>query len=87
MDQKIYILKNRTRIKGPFSLEALPKKLHSGSDLIWYKGLADWTQASLIENFKEFAKSNSTTKAKIPFWKRVSNSLYILTPIFLYLFF
>ena len=75
MDEKIYILKNRTKIKGPYTLETLPKKLESGNDLIWYKGLADWTRASLIDSFKEFAKSNSTSKAKIPFWKRVGAHL------------
>ena len=71
MDEKIYILKNRTRIKGPYTFEALQEKLHSGNELIWYKGLADWTKVSLIDSFKDLAKSNTSTKLKVPFWKQL----------------
>jgi len=71
MEKKIYILKNRTRIEGPYTTEMLPQKLHSGNDLIWYKGLADWTRASLIDSFKEIVKSNPSSKRKVPFWKQL----------------
>ncbi len=74
MDDKIYILKNRTRIKGPYTVETLPQKLQSGNDLIWYKGLADWTKVSLVDSFKELAKSNQSTKTKVSFWKRIEGS-------------
>ena len=53
MEKKIYILKNRKRIAGPYNVETLPQKLNSGNELIWYKGLTDWTKVSLIDSFKD----------------------------------
>lgn len=71
MDDKIYILKNRTRIKGPYTLEVLPQKIQSPNDLVWYKGLTDWTKVSLIDSFKDLVKTNQSTKIKPPFWKQL----------------
>ncbi len=53
MDQKIYILRNRKLIRGPYSLGVLKSKLLSKDDLIWYQGLPDWTRAHLIDQVKE----------------------------------
>ncbi|TAG11369.1 MAG: DUF4339 domain-containing protein [Sphingobacteriia bacterium] len=61
MDQKIYILRNRKLIRGPYNLQALKSKLLSKDDLIWYQGLPDWTRAHLIDQVKElFAERPQT---------------------------
>ena len=71
MEKKIYILKNRKRIAGPYNVETLLQKLNSGNELIWYQGLTDWTKVSLIDSLKDLAKSCPSTKIKTPFWKQL----------------
>ena len=48
MDQ-IYILKKQKLMYGPYTLKVIKQKGLKQTDLIWYKGLADWTPA---ENLK-----------------------------------
>lgn len=61
MDQKIYILRNRKMIRGPYNLQTLKAKLLSKNDLIWYQGLPDWTHAHLIDQVKELFSDSPTT--------------------------
>ncbi len=66
MDQKIYILRNRKLIRGPYSLQTLKSKLLSKDDLIWYQGLPDWTRAHLIDQVKElFAETPQMVQSSV----------------------
>ena len=67
MSKKIYILKNRKRLAGPYTLEMLQSKLLYGSELIWYEGLPDWTQAKLVDGIKDVTNfsENLRTKTKV----------------------
>ena len=47
--EKIYILKKKKLMYGPYTLEVIKEKGLKQSDLIWYQGLSDWTP---VENVK-----------------------------------
>jgi hypothetical protein len=63
MNKKIYILKNRKQLAGPYTLEMLKQKPLTGSELIWFQGLPDWTEAKLVDGIKELTNELSA-KAK-----------------------
>ena len=64
MNKKIYILKNRKQLAGPYTLEMLKQKPLTGSELIWFEGLPDWTQAKFVECIKEVANFSNTLRTK-----------------------
>ncbi|MDP1843717.1 MAG: GYF domain-containing protein [Sediminibacterium sp.] len=68
-DKKIYILKNRLHIRGPYTLEMLKNKTLTQSDLVWYDGLPDWTKAHLLDPLKDFVKLDKMPE-RSSFWKR-----------------
>ena len=68
MDKKIYILKNRVHIRGPYTLEMLKTKSLANGDLVWYDGLADWTQVHLLDHLKDLVTIEKPARAS--FWKR-----------------
>ncbi len=67
MNKKIYILKTPKQLAGPYTLETLKDKPLTGSELIWFEGLPDWTEAKLIEGIKEFTNFSDSilTKSKV----------------------
>jgi hypothetical protein len=67
MNKKIYILKNRKQLAGPYTLEMLKQKPLTGSELIWFQGLPDWTEAKLVDGIKELTNFSNTlsTKTKV----------------------
>lgn len=46
---KIYILKRKNLLRGPYTVDALKQKGLHKYDLIWYKGLPDWTPAQQVD--------------------------------------
>jgi hypothetical protein len=64
MNKKIYILKNRKQLAGPYSLEVLKEKQLTGSELIWFEGLPDWTQAKLVDSIREAANFSDKLRTK-----------------------
>jgi hypothetical protein len=70
MDKKIYILKNRLRLTGPYTLEKLKEKSFNGNVLVWYDGLSDWTEMELLEPLKEFINKERRAIKRDSFWKR-----------------
>ena len=62
MSKKIYILKNRRQLAGPYSLEMLKEKQLTGSELIWFEGLPDWTEAKLVDGIKDLANFSDTIR-------------------------
>ncbi len=69
-NKKIYILKNRLRLTGPYTLDMLKEKSFSGNELVWYEGLSDWTEMELIDPLKEFINKERIAIKKDSFWKR-----------------
>ena len=69
MDPKIYILRNRKLIRGPYTLEKIKSKLLSKDDLIWYQGLPDWTKAHLVDQVRELINEHTFEPAQSPFQK------------------
>ncbi len=69
MEKKIYILKNRMHIRGPYTLDMLKNKTLTQTDLVWYDGLPDWTKVDLLDQLKEFVKLEKMPE-KSSFWKR-----------------
>ena len=55
--KKIYILKKKKLMHGPFSLEHLKEKGVKSDDLVWYEGLADWVSATDVDFLKPFLVS------------------------------
>jgi len=58
---KIYILKKRKIIHGPYTLEALKNKGLRYNDLAWYNGLEDWTPVDKVEIFNDVKKRRSSS--------------------------
>lgn len=50
---KIYYIFNGNIKKGPFTLDQLKEETLTQSTLIWYDGLADWTNVYNVEEIKE----------------------------------
>ncbi len=69
-NKKIYILKNRLRLTGPYTLDKLKEKSFSGNELVWYEGLADWTEMELLDPLKEFIDKERRAIKQDSFWKR-----------------
>ncbi|MBX9732474.1 MAG: DUF4339 domain-containing protein [Chitinophagaceae bacterium] len=55
MDLKIYILRGRKLIRGPYTLDTIKHKTLSYNDLVWYQGLPDWTRVEQVEEVKHLA--------------------------------
>ena len=53
MDQ-IYILKKKKLMYGPYTLQVIKEKGLKQTDLIWYKGLVDWTPVENVKNLSDF---------------------------------
>lgn len=49
---KIYVLKKKVIIRGPYTTETLSKRGLRETDLIWYEGLKDWTLPKEIDHLK-----------------------------------
>ena len=45
---KIYLLKNKKVLIGPFTVEKLIERTVRPTDMVWYEGLTDWMQASKL---------------------------------------
>ncbi|MBL7761728.1 MAG: DUF4339 domain-containing protein [Sediminibacterium sp.] len=69
MEKKIYVLKNRMHMRGPYTLDMLRNKPLHQDDLVWYDGLPDWTKAHFLDQIKDFVKSEKSP-ARSGFWKR-----------------
>ena len=55
MDLKIYILRGRKLIRGPYTLDTIKHKTLTYNDLVWYQGLPDWTRVEQVEEVKHLA--------------------------------
>jgi hypothetical protein len=53
---KIYVLKRKVIIRGPYTSETLFKRGVKETDMIWYEGLADWTLPKDIDSLKHSIK-------------------------------
>lgn len=45
----IYILKKSKLLKGPYTLDILKDKGIRSTDMVWFKGLEDWTEAKNVQ--------------------------------------
>ncbi len=74
MDLKIYILRGRKLIRGPYTLDTITHKTLSYNDLVWYQGLPDWTRVEQVEEVRHLAVEESTpTESNI--FKKVKSIL------------
>lgn len=55
----IYLLKKNKLLKGPYTLDVLKDKGLKASDMVWFKGLDDWTEAKNVEILDEIIESKS----------------------------
>ena len=46
--QKIYILKRGRILLGPYTIAKLEERTLKPTDMIWYDGLPDWTEAQTV---------------------------------------
>ncbi|MBR2647621.1 MAG: DUF4339 domain-containing protein [Sediminibacterium sp.] len=66
MDLKIYILRGRKLIRGPYTLDTIKHKTLTYNDLVWYQGLPDWTRVEQVEEVKHLAiEENARTENRI----------------------
>ncbi|MFL9485632.1 GYF domain-containing protein [Chitinophagaceae bacterium LWZ2-11] len=68
---KIYILKRKMLIRGPYTLHALQKRGLQNNDMIWYEGLKDWMPATQVDLFAGIVKYHEIHKQKNSFFERV----------------
>lgn len=62
---KIYILKKKKYMYGPYTTESLKQNVIKQGDMIWYEGLKDWQPVEEMDFFAEFVgktKDNKVTK-------------------------
>jgi len=52
--EKIYILKKKKLMYGPYSLDYIKEKGIKTNDLVWYDGLKDWVIAQDVDFLKPF---------------------------------
>ncbi|MBX9778958.1 MAG: DUF4339 domain-containing protein [Chitinophagaceae bacterium] len=66
MDLKIYILRGRKLIRGPYTLDTIKHKTLTYNDLVWYQGLPDWTRVEQVEEVKHLAiEENARTENRM----------------------
>lgn len=68
---KIYVLRHRNILRGPYSLQMLRQKGLKGHDLIWYKGLQDWISPMEIDTLAQIVKETKESKSNTSFFKRL----------------
>ena len=61
---KIYILKKKKLMYGPYTFEAIREKGLRQTDMIWFSGLNDWTPVDKIDALSVFVKSSKTHQPK-----------------------
>ncbi len=49
---KIYILKKKKYMYGPYTTESLKQNVIKQGDMIWYEGLKDWQPVEEIDFFQ-----------------------------------
>jgi hypothetical protein len=74
MDLKIYILRGRKLIRGPYTLDMLKHKTLSYNDLVWHQGLPDWTRVEQVEQVKHLA-TTETPRQHQSVYKKVRSIL------------
>ncbi|HPH23782.1 MAG TPA: GYF domain-containing protein [Chitinophagaceae bacterium] len=62
--EKIYILKKKKLMYGPYSLNYVKEKGIKKDDMVWYEGLNDWTQAENIEFLIPFISTDANSALK-----------------------
>lgn len=75
---KIYILRNKRIMQGPYSLEQLEEKGLLHDDMVWYDGLQDWVTVDAVPELLPFLKSEShkhSGKNSSSFISRIKNFL------------
>lgn len=72
--EKIYLLKKKKLMYGPFSLNYFKEKGLRQDDFVWFEGLKDWTLATEIDFLKPFIilKETNISKKKSLFNKVLS---------------
>lgn len=60
----IYILKKGKLLYGPYSLEVVQQKGLKQTDLVWYKGLNDWTAVENIAQLSLYIRQETAKKEK-----------------------
>lgn len=58
-DVSIYLLKKNKLLKGPYTLDVLKDKGLKANDMVWFKGLDDWTEAKNVEILDEIVDSKA----------------------------
>ena len=64
-DNKIYILKKKKFISGPYSIHALKIRGLRASEKVWYEGLGDWIAVDQKVEFKQLIRNPKTDKTII----------------------
>lgn len=72
--EKIYLLKKKKLMYGPFSLSYFKEKGLRQDDFVWFDGLKDWTPVTDIDFLKPFInkKEQNISKKKSLFNKVLS---------------
>ncbi|HMZ47129.1 MAG TPA: DUF4339 domain-containing protein [Chitinophagaceae bacterium] len=72
-NEKIYILKKKKYIYGPYNFETLKQNNLKAGDMIWYEGLKDWVPVEEIEGLASFIISDNTNNngSKKSFFKKI----------------
>ena len=60
LTDKIYILKKKKLMYGPYTFQTIKEKGLKSTDMIWYSGLNDWTPVDKIDELAVFVKSSKT---------------------------
>lgn len=74
---KIYVLKKKMLIRGPYSLQALQRRGLRQNDMVWYEGLADWTPAPQVAALQGIVEDYETviTTHRVSFVDRMFSFL------------
>jgi hypothetical protein len=59
--EKIYILKKKKLMYGPYSLDYIKEKGIKINDLVWYDGLKDWISPSEVDFLQPFLSNEIST--------------------------
>jgi hypothetical protein len=69
---KIYILKKKKYMYGPYTTESLKQNVIKQGDMIWYEGLKDWQPVEEIDFFAKFiGNSKDNNEPKKSFFKKL----------------
>jgi hypothetical protein len=64
MTDKIYVLKKKKLMYGPYTFEIIKEKGLRQTDMIWFSGLQDWTPVEKIDALSVFVKSSKTHETR-----------------------